>query len=236
MRIEPFTLIRGRHPFVTVEELRRDSTLLLEPKGDWTGPRFEGSTTTSLVEKYCPKERPILECGPIWGKFTEWLQNYGYRDVRVLDFADMLRWGDRAKMQFAVTDFNKDRMPYADNTIGSAVAWGICEHLENPFHAAREVARVLKPGGVFVMAIPNVFHIVSKLVFLRRGMFPRWSYGNNHISILPHGVFEKTILRDFTLVETRYYKPFLHWLGAKAKYLPANEWFSDYVAYVLVKK
>src|SRR5581483_8562368 len=142
MRIKNFTLIRGRHPFVTVAELRRNPSLLVEPKGDWAGPRFEGSTATQLIERYCPKDEAILECGPIWGKSTEWLQERGYRDIRVLDFADMLRWGDRSRMQFGVIDFNTERMPYPDGSIGSAVAWGICEHLENPHHFIRELNRV----------------------------------------------------------------------------------------------
>ncbi len=35
MKHQPYTLIRGRHPFVTIEELRRDPRLLVEEKGDW---------------------------------------------------------------------------------------------------------------------------------------------------------------------------------------------------------
>ncbi len=227
---------------MTVAEMRanpeRVRALDVNPKdGEAKSRRFDGSTRPSLVYEFVDKDAKLLELGPFGGPLTKELQDNGYNRISTLDFIDLLELPDRSKLEaVGVVDFNRDTFPHQDNTFDAVVSFGMFEHLENPFHAAREAARVLKPGGVFVMAIPNVFHIVSKLVFLRRGMFPRWSYGNNHISILPHGVFEKTILRDFKLKKTLYYKPFLHWLGAKAKYLPANEWFSDYVAYVLVKK
>jgi len=95
----------------------------------------------------------------------------------------------------------------------------------------------MKDDGVFIYALPNVFHIVSRLLFLKQGNFPRW-VGNNHISVLPKAVFEKTFLRFFDLVEVRYTKPGIQYLFFKIfnKFLPANQWFGNYVVYVLKKK
>ncbi len=228
--------------YMTVAEMRANKekvrALDTDPKdGTKKSRRFDGSTRPEFVYELVRKDANVLELGPFRGPLTKELQDHGYTRLSTLDFIDILDLPDRGKLEhIGEVDFNLERFPHPDNTFDAVVSFGMFEHLENPFHCAREVARVLKPGGIFLMAVPNVFHIMSRLVFLRRGMFPRWSFGNNHIAVLPRGVFEKTILRDFVLQETRYYKPFLHWLGAKAKYLPANEWWSDYVAYIMRKK
>jgi len=225
-----------RSSYKTVEEMRNDphDVSMDGDMGDG-GARFQGSTVPELAFQYFSKDDVILECGPIFGRFTQMLQEAGYRHIHALDFVDKLQYPDRSLLTFHRVDFNRDIFPYPDNFFDGAAAWGIGEHLENQFHFAREVARVLKPGGVFLFSVPNVFHIISRLVFLKRGMFPRWSYENNHITILPRGVFEKTWLRDFELVKTIYVKPRFQYLffDRFAKYLPANQWFGDYVVYVL---
>ncbi len=231
---------RSPSSFMTVAEMRADPDKVralegkLKSDGKMHNRRFEGSTRPDFVYEFVAKDAQLLECGPIKGPLTKLLQEKGYTNLHTLDFIDMLEDPDRSKLRSAhEIDFNMDRFPHADNSFDAVVCFGMVEHLENPFHFCREVARVLKPGGVFIMAIPNMFHIISRLVFLRRGMFPKWSYRNNHIALLPHGIFEKTILRDFTLEDTRYYKPFLHWFGGYNERLPKNKWFADYVAYIL---
>ncbi len=232
-----YKFVRGKHPFVTLGELRHNTKLLLEEKGDWTGPRYEGSTTLQLVEKFCPKNEPILELGPIWGKFTEWLQGKGYQDIRVLDLVDMRRWGDKEKQTFHEINLNTERFPYDDNTFGGAVAWGILEHLENPHHFIRETHRTLKDGKILLLSMPNVLHLKSRLKFLLTGIFPRWNVKDNHSALFPRGLFEKSFLRYFDLVDVIYTHP--NWnlySNEDAWYLPANEWFGNYVVYVLRKK
>jgi 2-polyprenyl-3-methyl-5-hydroxy-6-metoxy-1,4-benzoquinol methylase len=231
--------------FMTVPEMRANKDAVrardIDPKdGKAKSRRFEGSTRPDFVRELVSKDATVLECGPITGALTLEMQKDGYQHISTLDIVDLLELPDRSKLEhIGEVDFNRDTFPHADSTFDAVVSFGLAEHLENPFHFSREVARVLKPGGTFIMAVPNVFHIISRLVFLRRGMFPRWSFGNNHISILPHGVFEKTVLRDFELVETRYYKPDLKpFLSERIaqKLLPTTQWFGDYVAYVLRAK
>jgi SAM-dependent methyltransferase len=43
------------------------------------------------------------------------------------------------------------------------------EHLENPWHVAREFRRVLKPGGFVVVTTPNVMGSESRLFFFLTG-------------------------------------------------------------------
>ena len=45
----------------------------------------------------------------------------------------------------------------------------VIEHIENQPQLIREVSRVLKPGGVFVVTTPNILNLMSRLRFLFTG-------------------------------------------------------------------
>ena len=227
-------------PYLTVEEIRKHKGLVEKDNQlEMGGTRFVGSTDTNRALKYLGRDDTILECGPAVGTFTVFLQQQGYRHIHLLDFVNMLQSVDASTVESChEIDFNIERMPYADNTFDAVTAWGIAEHLENPYHFMREVHRVLKDNGLFIMSVPSIFHIESRLLFLKTGMFPRWNRRNNHISVLPRGVFEKIFLRYFTVVETAYIKPSfrLNRFNRLSRYAPSNQWFGNYVVYVLKKK
>ena len=202
------------------------------------GSRFAGSTDTGLALKYLGKDGVILECGPSIGSFTKFLQEQGYRGIHALDFVDAMIFPDKSAVAFHAMDFNTDRMPYPDDFFDAATAWGIAEHLENPYHFLREIHRVLKPGGILLFSVPSIFHWMSRLLFFKTGMFPRWNRRNNHIAIFPRGVLEKIVLRYFDEVERRYTRPsfLLNRPGRLSCLLPENEWFGNYAAHVFKKK
>lgn len=227
-------------PYLTVEEMKKNiSVIKQDNQQEDGGSRFVGSTDTKRALTYLPRNGQILECGPVFGTFTKFLQDHGYEHIHVLDFIDVLEHAQREHIEtLHEINFNTDRMPHDDNFFDGVAAWGIAEHMENPYHFMREVHRVLKDDGIFIMSVPSIFHIESRLLFLKTGMFPRWNRRNNHVSILPHGVFEKIFLRYFSLVETAYIKPSfrLNRFNRFSKYAPQNQWFGNYVVYVLKRK
>lgn len=226
-------------PYLTVEEMRENADLLKQDTNmEEGGSRFSGSTDTGAALQYLSKNGKILECGSSIGSFTRFLQEQGYRTIHALDFTDALLFGDKARITFHTMDFNTERMPYPDGFFDGITAWGIAEHLENPYHFMREAHRVLKDGAPFLVSVPSIFHWMSRLLFLKTGMFPRWNRRNNHIAVFPRGVFEKIVLRYFNLIEIRYTRQSF-WLNQPSRlsrYLPKNEWFGNYVVYVLKKK
>jgi len=46
-------------------------------------------------------------------------------------------------------------LPYADNTFDGVILSGILEHIDRDVDGLREVYRVLKPGGVMAITVPN---------------------------------------------------------------------------------
>lgn len=49
---------------------------------------------------------------------------------------------------------SSEALPFADNCLDLVLAYNVIEHLPDPPAAFREVARVLRPGGVFVLKTP----------------------------------------------------------------------------------
>lgn len=231
-------MVMKKPAYITVEEMRSYPEWVQEKEEAEGGTRFMGTTEPCLALKYFPRDGKILECGPHTGAFTKILQDEGYADIHAVDFYDALKFPDRSKMAFTLADFNTEKIPYPDNSFDGVTAWGIGEHMENPYHFMREVHRVIKPGAKFIFALPNVFHIMSRLLFLKKGMFPRWNETNNHITVFTKDTFKKTFLRYFDLADTVYTKPGIYCFG-KERFrglLPANEWFGNYVIYVLEKR
>jgi len=65
-------------------------------------------------------------------------------------------------------------LPFPDNTFHAAVCCEGPQVLENPAQAVREFARVLKPGGILVVALPNVANLFSRGRFLLTGFYNKF--------------------------------------------------------------
>ncbi len=57
------------------------------------------------------------------------------------------------------------RLPLADNSFDAAVSSRVFQYLPDPVLGVREAFRVLKPGGVFVVAIPNKLNPIKYLTY-----------------------------------------------------------------------
>lgn len=57
-------------------------------------------------------------------------------------------------------------MPLNDETADLVTAMEVIEHLINPDNMMKEVRRVLRPGGYFLLITPNLASWVNRIIFL----------------------------------------------------------------------
>lgn len=67
-----------------------------------------------------------------------------------------------------------ESVPYADGTFDVVVADNVLEHLERPSEVFREVARVLRPTGEFIVKTPNKSHYMPLIARLTPLAFHRF--------------------------------------------------------------
>ena len=70
-------------------------------------------------------------------------------------------------VDFACRDVDLDEdWPYEDGTFDVVIAMMVLEHLFDPFHSFAELARVLRPGGLGFVNLPNIGSIKCRLQLL----------------------------------------------------------------------
>lgn len=81
--------------------------------------------------------------------------------------ADAVQYeGFPAEQQFYAIDLDTGRVPVPDGFADVVTAVEVIEHLENPRQFAREITRLVKPGGWLVVTTPNQLSTLSKLTLI----------------------------------------------------------------------
>lgn len=172
-------IVSSRSPLVTEEIMShaiKESNLDLDvANSHWnTGP------LRKMLDKTSGKR--VLSFGSGDGGDRQWLEQAGYElvcfDIYPGPFTDIVCDGHE--------------LPFSDAQFDIVVSTAVFEHLYNPFQAAKEIARVLKPGGALVgsAAFLEAYHANSYFhmshlglteVFKRAGfaeieLHPGWSF------------------------------------------------------------
>ncbi len=161
----------------------------------------------------------ILDLGSGSGSFARQLAEIGCVNICGVDIDDY-RSAEAKSIykEFKQADLGWDKLPWPDNTFDIINAWCVLPHVENPFHCAREVSRVLKPGGIFIFSLP---HLTSKPAidyFIKNKNFGQYKGENNHIILFTYPIIKKTILKYFDTVDIAYpIRPKVFERGVKGK-------------------
>ncbi len=206
----------------------------------------------AILARWLPEKRRIAAVDLGAGSGSTALALAGrFTRAYAVDIDDYRSTAARGRVEFVKADLNFDRLSIPSESVDLVTAFQIIEHLENPFFIMREAKRVLRPGGLFVVTVPNPYQIIYRLRYFFTGNMPPWRRTNNHLLFLTRDVFAKTYATEFECVETFYQKgqvPFwgrLRWLrhmfgeafaSPRKKVLPAGELFSVRVCYVLRKR
>lgn len=105
-----------------------------------------------------------LSCGD--GESARMLWSHGFRVVATEYCAPPPLGGGIARV--GGVDLNEP-LPFKDRTFDGVNLAEVIEHIEHQAQLVREIARVLREGGVLVLSTPNVLNVFSRLRFLFTG-------------------------------------------------------------------
>ena len=195
--------------YLTTEELLKDSRyeaheILVQCEGKSIRDNFALKIFNKYYQKFFSrKDQKMLDLGPDSGGFIKRITEAGYSNIYGTDLDDYRKEENKKLFkEFKTSDLSREKIPWPDSTFKMITAWCILPHLENPFHAAREIHRVLDKDGVFIMSTPFLTSKPSKDYFLKYNDFGSYRASNNHLILFTKGVFTKGILRYFDLVDT----------------------------------
>jgi len=93
----------------------------------------------------------LLDVGSGWGAVTCRLEGWG--EVTGVEPSEVAR-DEAARRGIRVLEGRAEQLPVADGSVDIAIASDVIEHLPDDVAAVRELARVLRPGGLALITVP----------------------------------------------------------------------------------
>ncbi len=151
------------------------------------------SRARTEIEPLLPKESGLplraLEIGCSEGHTLEWLKKTGYCNwtAGVEPYAE-LRTSPGSVDQFFKLDIERSLPDLPPSSVDLILCLDVLEHLVDPWETIRRLDPLLKPGGLWIISVPNIrnYHILVDLAF--KGKF--------HYT--ESGILDRTHLRFFT--------------------------------------
>jgi SAM-dependent methyltransferase len=113
------------------DELRKATRIVSTSNVSSNG--YDGETS-ELIRKH----DLVLDCGS--GRRQEYFDNVINYEIVDYDTTDIIGVGER--------------LPFKDNTFDAVISIAVLEHVRDPFICAKEISRVLKPGGELFCSVP----------------------------------------------------------------------------------
>lgn len=117
----------------------------------------------------------LLDIGCGWGRWTMAAARAGFKPIGLDVHLDALAAAGRVSQQMDIrADFvcaDADSLPFQSGSVDMVFSYSVLQHLERStvLRFLKEVARLLKPGGICLIQLPNTFGLYNMLLQLRRG-------------------------------------------------------------------
>jgi len=69
------------------------------------------------------------------------------------------------EIKFSVRDINKG-LNFPEEIFDTATCIAVLEHIFDPYFVVSEICRVLKPGGIFILEVPNIAYVKYRIQLL----------------------------------------------------------------------
>ena len=160
--------------------LKRQKSFSEYPYGTKLEPMFENQYETNDIKK-----NNLLQCRPPpFEEHEYYALDHGCGNASMLKMLESLGYNyvgaDISSENFLKQKKNSEgvmfkadlhRLPFQDNTFHFCFSYSVFEHLQNPFLAAKELHRIMRPGSICFVAVANLvpFHMDSFFHFTHFG-------------------------------------------------------------------
>ena len=144
-----------------------------------------------LLELIRGRPQSAIELGCAAGNFLSTLANHGVGKLTGVEYtpkASALAQQALPSAKILCGDFLRVSMEDIGENYDLAVASHVLEHFTDPSAAVLRVCALLKPGGQFIGAVPNVRHLSVTLPLIVKG---QWEYQDE-------GILDRTHYHFFT--------------------------------------
>ena len=157
-------------------EVEKDLDLISPELREWNISYFYGAknryiSDLKIIESYY-KDGKILEAGSVPCHLTYCLKKMGYPVIGIdIDPKRSEQFIEKHNLEIKKCDIEKDKLPFKNNTFDFIIFNEIFEHLRiDPISTMREINRILKVGGILMLATPNLYSLPKIIMFnLGRG-------------------------------------------------------------------
>lgn len=151
----------------------------------------------------------VLEIGAFFGAVCMALASLGYK-VTAADIPEYIELPEQveryARHGIATKGVRLEnfRLPFEDESFDVLVLCEVLEHLNfNPLPLIKEINRVLKPGGLFYLSLPNFARAKNRLLMLQ-GKAPGVSVDEFYVQLDPsQAMIANGHWREYTMAEVK---------------------------------
>jgi SAM-dependent methyltransferase len=123
------------------------------------------------LEQIVRPEQEVLDIGAGAGQLNRYQLKGRVRRIVGIDLDPRVR--DNPLLDEGIVA-SADSLPFPDSSFDLAFSIYVLEHIRDAAGFAREIARVLRPGGYFLGLTPNRYHYVPLLAGLTPTSFHQW--------------------------------------------------------------
>jgi 2-polyprenyl-3-methyl-5-hydroxy-6-metoxy-1,4-benzoquinol methylase len=123
----------------------------------------DNRSTRAFLNRYYPHKGKLVEIGSGFGYLLNFFHQDGWDVVGVELYLDGCQYTE-SKFGLKVIPSTIEKSGFNDNSVDVVLMMHVIEHVPSPSAIFKEVYRILKPGGLFVVETPRYDTLMFKLL------------------------------------------------------------------------